>query len=85
MNSKDELRFSFKDFMEEERRINDSIISEVRNSGIKEGIRQGIETGSLQAKTEMILNMNNKNIPLDTIVECSNLTSYEVQKIIDSN
>ena len=80
MNSKDELRFSFKDFMEEERRINDSIISVVRNSGIK----QGIETGSLQAKTEMILNMNNKNIPLDTIVECSNLSAYEVQQIIDS-
>ena len=73
MNSKDELRFSFKDFMEEERRINDSIISEVRNSGIKE------------AKTEMILNMYHDNIELDTIARYVNLETCEVQKIIDSN
>ncbi len=43
-------------FLEEERRINDSIISEVRNFGIK----QGIKTGYSQAKNELILNMNKK-------------------------
>lgn len=32
----------------------------------------------------MIINMYNKNIPIDTISECSNLSQEEVQEIIDS-
>ena len=34
---------------------------------------------------EMVLNMYNKNIALDVIAECANLTEKEVKEIIDNN
>jgi hypothetical protein len=61
MNEKDDIKLRYYDFLEEQRRINDSIINEVKTSGIKEGIQQ--------TKVEMILNMHNKNISLDINAE----------------
>ena len=47
--------------------------------GIKEGIKEGIE----QRTKEMIINMHNKNISVDIISECTNLTIDEINKIIN--
>ena len=53
--------------------------------GHKEGIKEGIKEGSQETKKEIILKLHKKNIPIDTIAECVNLSVDEVQIIIDSN
>ncbi len=80
MNEKDDIKLRYYDFLDEQRRINDSIISEVKNDGIKEGIKEGI----LKNKREMILNMHNEKININTIAKCANLSLEEVLDIINN-
>ena len=77
MNDDERLVSEYRSWKEEERLINEAIINEVREKSINEGIAQN--------RKEMILNMHNKNISLDIIAECANLTEEEVRGIIDSN
>ncbi len=53
--------------------------------GIQEGIEKGIQEGIEKNRQEMVINMHNKNIPLETIGECANLSISEVEKIIENN
>ena len=80
MNEKDDIKLRYYDFLDEQRRINDSIISEVKNDGIKEGIKEGI----LKNKREMILNMYDEKININTIAKCANLSLEEVLDIINN-
>ena len=51
----------------------------------KEASEQAHAEGVLQKEKEMILKMYGKNIPIDTIAECSSLTIDEVNNIIKEN
>ena len=51
--------------------------------GIQEGIKQGIEQGIEQRNQEMVINMYNDKVSIETIAKYANLTTEEVQKIID--
>ena len=46
------------------------------------GKQEGIELGKQENKIEMIINMFNDNVSLDTIAKYSNLSMDEVKKII---
>ena len=80
-----DIKLRYYDFLEEQKRINDSIISEVKSAGIKEGIQQGIQKGSLQRTREIVCNMHNKDISIDVISSCTNLKKEEIQNIISGN
>ena len=80
MSRKDELKLDYYNFMEDTKRINDGILEEVEERGRKEGIQEGIQ----RSQKEMIINMYNKNISIDTIAECSNLSVEKVKEIIDN-
>ena len=45
--------------------------------------KKGIQEGMEKNKKEMVINLYNKKIPIDTIAECANLSIEEVQKIIN--
>ena len=61
-------------FTEEEvRRLDGEIRYE---AGFKDGHEQGIH--------EMIFNMYNKKVPIETIAECANLSTSEIQNIINN-
>ena len=81
MSHDEELVTGYKTWKNEEERIQSSIIKEERRNSFSEGIVQG----KAQTKKEMVLNMHNKNISLDIIAECANLTIEEVKEIIDNN
>ena len=77
MSHDEELVTGYKTWKNEEERIQSSIIKEERRNSFNEGIAQKCK--------EMVLNMHNKNIALDVIAECANLTLEEVKEIIDNN
>jgi len=85
MSHDEELVTGYKTWKNEEERIQSSIIKEERRNSFNEGIAKGIEQGIAQTKKEMVLNMHNKNISLDIIAECVNLTLEEVKEIIEDN
>ena len=51
----------------------------------KEASEQAHAEGKEQNKKEMILKMHSKNIPIETISECSSLTIDEVNDIIENS
>ena len=53
-------------------------------AGIRQGIKEGIEKGISEGKKEIVINMYNKNMSLDIISECVNLSFDEVDRIIKS-
>ena len=53
--------------------------------GLQEGLQEGIQKGIQKKQTEMILNLNTKDIPIETIAECAGLSVAEVKNIIESN
>ena len=55
-----------------------SLTQDIRNEGIEQGMRQGIEQG----KAEIILNMYQKRLSLEEIAELVNKTVDEVKAII---
>lgn len=54
-------------------------------NGKNEGERIGIDIGVEQTRNEMIINMYNKKIPIETILEIANLSIDEVKEIISSS
>ena len=81
MNHNERLIKEYSEWKNENDRINASIISEVREKSLKEGIQKGIHS----TKVEMVLNMYSEGILIDTISKCSNLTILEVEEIINQN
>ena len=53
--------------------------------GIQQGIEQGIEQGSEKTKIETAKNMIHKNIPIETIAECTALPLEKVQELKQNN
>ena len=53
--------------------------------GIQEGISQGISQGEQQAKIETAKNMVLKNIPLNTIAECTGLSIQTLKELNTNN
>lgn len=78
MNKDSDLVSGYYNWREEQDKINNGIINEVRKKSLKEGIEQGI----LQNQKEIIINMYNNNLSLDTISNCTNLEIKEIEKII---
>ena len=56
-----------------------------REEAVQEGYDSGYDAGIEQKQTEMIVNMYNKKISLETISEISNISIEEVQNIINKN
>ena len=54
---------------------------EAYREGLAEGIEQGIEQGAEQKAIETAKNMIHKNIPLETISECTDLPLEKVQEL----
>ena len=81
MNSNEEMYGRYVDFMEENKRINDSIINEEKTKARK----QGLEEGRQLNQREMILNMYYDNVDVSNISRYANLKVEEVKHIIDSN
>ena len=52
------------------------------NDGIQQGIQKGIQQGNINKQNEIVMNMSKKNIPIELIADCTNLTIDEVKKII---
>ena len=50
---------------------------------IEQGYNNGYNSGSNEKQKEIILNLYHKNIPIDTISECTNLSINEVEKIVN--
>ena len=94
MSENEEIKVRYYDFLEETRRLNDSIISDEKRKarkegfqqgiekGIKKGIKQGMEQGILLTQKNMVLNMYNEGLDLNTISKCSNLSFEEINSII---
>ena len=59
-------------------------IKKGKEQGIKEGKEQGIKEGTLNTKKEIVLQMCNKEIPLDIISECTDITIDEIKAIIET-
>ena len=51
-------------------------------NGLEQGLAKGLAQGKAQAKTQIVKNLYSKNIPLETIAECTNLCIEEVNKIL---
>ena len=56
-------------------------LAEGIEQGISQGIEQGIEQGAEQKAIETAKNMIQKNIPLETIAECTALPLKKVQEL----
>ena len=91
MNKDDNLVGSYYDWKEENDRINQSIINEVKKKSLKEGLEQGIQKGLEQGiqkgieKTikEMVINMYNNNLSVDMISNYTNLSIEKIKEIIE--
>ena len=59
-------------------------LKEGMQKGIQKGIQQGIQQGIEQKTCEMVINMYNDNVPVETIAKYTNLTVSEISKIISS-
>ena len=81
MNNNNELKVRYYDFLEETKRLNDSIINDEKRKSKDEGIALGIE----QKQNEMVLNMFNKGWNIDLISEGTNLSINEVNNIIKNS
>jgi len=55
----------------------------IREESLRKGIQQGIEQGIELNKKEVAKNMLNKNIDLNTILECTGLTEEEINNLKD--
>ena len=52
-----------------------------RREAYREGLAEGIEQGAERNKIETAKNMIHKNIPLETIAECTELPLEKVQEL----
>ena len=56
-------------------------LAEGIEQGFSQGIEQGIERGAEKTKIETAKNLIHKNIPLETIAECTELPLEKVQEL----
>ena len=82
MNKDDELVVNYYDWKEENDRINQSIISEVKRKSLEQGIQQGLEQGILKNQKEIVLNMYNNELSIEMIAKFTNLSIQQVKEII---
>ena len=71
--------------MEDTKRINDGIIEEEKEWAREEGLKEGREKGLAEGRAEMIINLNNNNVPIDVIAKSANLSLEKVSEIINEN
>ena len=83
MNKDDNLVGSYYDWKEENDRINQSIINEVKKKSLKEGLEQGIQKGIEKTIKEMVINMYNNNLSIDMISNYTNLSIEKIKEIIE--
>ena len=76
MNHDEKLVTEYKTWKNENERINASIISEVHNNGVKEGIEKKCK--------EIVLNMHKNKLSLELISEYTDIPLNEVEKIINA-
>ena len=96
MNENEELRYSFEDFMEEERRINDSIINDEKRKSKEEGHQEGFAEGHQEGFTEghqeglregeekiknIVNQMIKKGLLMEDILSYTGLSIDEIKKI----
>ena len=55
-----------------------------RREAYREGLAEGIEQGAEQTKIETAKNLIHKNIPLETIAECTTLSLEKVKELANS-
>ena len=55
-----------------------------RRKAYREGLAEGIEQGAEQKAIETAKNMINKNIPPETIAECTELPLEKVQELLNT-
>ena len=85
MNENDELKVRYYDFLEETRRLNDSIISDEKRKAHALGKEEGISQGILQNQKEIITNMINIGVSKHDISKYLNLTIDEINNIIGND
>ena len=79
MNHDEKLVTEYKTWKNEEERINASCMDEAYKTGVEEGLEQGTK----QTKIEMVLNMYQANLPLETISKCTKLNIDKLREIIN--
>ena len=97
MNEDEVLKIRYVDFLEENKKINQSIINdekkkarklglqEGREEGLKQGIKEGIKEGIKQNQKEIIINMYKNNFDINTISKITNISLKEIKSYIDEN
>ena len=84
MNENDELKVRYYDFLEETKRLNDSIISDEKRKAHALGKEEGISQGRLQKEKEIITNMVDIGVSKNDISKYLNLTIDEINNIIEN-
>ena len=93
---KDVIRISMKSLFTEEEKINlqkqlemdreeyytKKGIEQGIEQGLSQGISQGITQGKKENSIEIAQKMLNKNIPIEDIIELTNLSKKELEKLI---
>ncbi len=57
---------------------------EGKKEGIIEGKKEGKKEGIIEGKKEIVINLYQKEIPIDKISEYTNISIREIEKIIKS-
>lgn len=65
----------------DERNMMEHAIEDGLKQGIEQGIQQGIEQGTKQAEIKMAQYLKSKNIDMEIIMEATNLTKEEIEKL----
>ena len=65
----------------DERNMMEHAIEDGLKQGIERGIEQGIEQGTKQAEIKMAKYLKSKNIDMEIIMEATNLTKEEIEKL----
>lgn len=65
----------------DERNMMEHAIEDGLKQGIEQGIQQGIEQGTKQAEIKMAQYLKSKNIDIEIIMEATNLTKEEIEKL----
>ena len=89
MNEDEELKGRYYNFLEDSKRLDNSIISDEKRKskqeGIIEGIIEGEAIGIAKNRCEMVVNLYSNDVSLDIISKSANLSLEEVQEIINSS